>query len=89
VHLFFIAEMDSTGHYRATYLHRVNGPLETAAFRRYSDHADITGDGIDEIVLEGWQYRGDTFMLVLAYSGGDWTEVFRSRPNWCLDERRR
>jgi hypothetical protein len=87
VHLFLVAERDSTGHYRASYVHRVNGPLATAAFRRYSDHADLTGDGVDEIVLEGWQHRGDTFLLVVGFVNGEWREVFRSRTNWCLDER--
>ncbi len=89
VHVFFIADADDSGRYHPSYVHRVNGPLESSAFRRYSDHADITGDGIDELVLEGWQYRGDTFMLVLGYSEGTWSEVFRSRPNSCHDERRR
>lgn len=87
VHLFMVAEQDSTGQYQASYVHRINGPLATAAFRRYSDHADLTGDGIDEIVLEGWQYRGDTFLLVVGFVNGEWREVFRSRTNWCLDER--
>ncbi len=89
VHLLFVADPDSSGRYRASYVHRINGPLETASFRRYSDHADLDGNGTDELVLEGWQFRGDTFLLVLGWKDGKWEEVFRSRSNWCLDERKK
>ena len=85
-HLFAIAEWDSSaGRYRPSFTHRVNGQLDRAEFRRYVDHLDLTGDGIDEIIVEGWQVGGDTFLLVLSYQDGAWRERFRSRPNWCLD----
>lgn len=87
-HLLLIADSDSVGAYMITYVHRVNGRLATAAFRRYFDHLDVTGDGTDEIVLEGWRVGGDTFLSVLSFRDGQWEESFRSRPNWCLDERR-
>ncbi|MGH7717534.1 MAG: hypothetical protein ACREON_01650 [Gemmatimonadaceae bacterium] len=84
-HLFVIAERDVEGNYRATFTHRVNGPLTAAVFRRYFDHLDLTGDGVDEIVLEGWEFGGDTYLAVLSYAGGTWQEIFRARGNWCLD----
>ena len=87
-HLLVIADRDSTGKYHATYSHEINGPLTNATFRRYFDHLDLTGDGVDEIVLEGWQFGGDTYLTVLGWQNGKWREVFRSRSNWCLDERR-
>lgn len=87
-HLVVIADRDSAGVYRATFSHRINGPLAAAAFRRYFDHLDIDGDGIDEIVLQGWQFGGDTFLSVLGWREHKWQEVFRTRANWCLDERR-
>ena len=87
-HLFIIADKDSSGKYRATFSHRINGPLAAAAFRRYFDHLDIDGDGIDEVVLQGWQFGGDTFLAVLAWREGKWQEIYRTRANWCLDERK-
>lgn len=84
-HLFAIAERDATGTYRAAYTHRVNGPLAAAMFRRYFDHLDLTGDGLDEIVLEGWEFGGDSYLAILSYAGGAWKEIFRARANWCLD----
>ena len=87
-HLVVIADRDSSGTYHATYSHRINGPLAAAAFRRYFDHLDINGDGTDEIVLQGWQFGGDTFLSVLAWREGKWQEIYRTRPNWCLDERK-
>jgi hypothetical protein len=87
-HLVIIADEDSSGKYRATFSHSINGPLAAAAFRRYFDHLDIDGDGIDEVVLQGWQFGGDTFLAVLAWREGKWQEIYRTRANWCLDERR-
>ncbi len=82
-----IAEQAPDGSYRPAYTHVVRGPLAGAEFRRYVDHLDIDGDGVDEIVLAGWKFRGDTFVSVLRYEHDEWREVFRSRSNWCLDER--
>ena len=87
-HLVVIADKDSSGKYKATFSHRINGPLAAAAFRRYFDHLDIDGDGIDEIVLQGWQFGGDTFLSVLGWREHKWQEIYRTRANWCLDERR-
>ena len=87
-HLVVIADRDSSGTYHATFSHRINGPLAAAAFRRYFDHLDVDGDGIDEIVLQGWQFGGDTFLSVLGWREHKWQEIYRTRANWCLDERR-
>ncbi|MEP7066583.1 MAG: hypothetical protein ABI889_11160 [Gemmatimonadota bacterium] len=87
-HLVVIADRDSSGTYRATFSHRINGPLAAAAFRRYFDHLDIDGDGVDEVVLQGWQFGGDTFLAVLGWREGKWQEIYRTRANWCLDERK-
>ncbi|HEY7860950.1 MAG TPA: hypothetical protein VIB98_05860 [Gemmatimonadaceae bacterium] len=87
-HLLVIADRDSTGAYHATFSHRINGPLAAAAFRRYFDHLDIDDDGIDEIVLQGWQFGGDTFLSVLGWREHKWQEIYRTRANWCLDERK-
>ncbi|MDQ3699123.1 MAG: hypothetical protein M3373_14055 [Gemmatimonadota bacterium] len=86
-HLFLIADQDSTGAYTATHVHRVAGALETAEFRRYIDHLDLTGDGVDEIIVEGWRFGGDNWLAILAYEDGSWREVFRSPTDWCLDVR--
>ena len=87
-HLVIIADKDSSGTYHATFSHRINGPLAAAAFRRYFDHLDIDDDGIDEIVLQGWQFGGDTFLSVLGWREHKWQEIYRTRANWCLDERK-
>ena len=87
-HLVVIADRDSSGTYHATFSHRINGPLAAAAFRRYFDHLDIDGDGVDEIVLQGWQFGGDTFLSVLGWREHKWQEIYRTRANWCLDERK-
>jgi hypothetical protein len=87
-HLVVIADRDSTGAYHPTFSHRINGPLAAAAFRRYFDHLDIDGDGVDEIVLQGWQFGGDTFLSVLGWREHKWQEIYRTRANWCLDERK-
>ena len=53
--------------------------------RRYIDHADITGDGVDELLLEGWENGGDSFLLFLRYTNGRWREMARGETSWCGD----
>jgi len=85
-HLIVIADRDSAAAaYHTTYTHRVQGPLASSSFRRYFDHLDINGDGVDEIFLEGWQFGGDTFLSVLSWKDGKWDEMYRTRTKWCLD----
>lgn len=81
-HVFAIADR-SGDRYAATFAHAVNAPSANASYRRYVDHLDVTGDGIDEIILEGWQ-DGDTYLLVLGYRKGRWDEVYRGRSSWCV-----
>jgi hypothetical protein len=84
-HVFAIADR-AGDRYAATFTHAVNGPSASATYRRYVDHLDLTGDGIDEIVLEGWQAGGDTYLMVLGYKSDRWTEVFRGRSSWCIEK---
>jgi hypothetical protein len=84
-HLFVIADRDVDG-YAPTMSHVVNGPIAGALYRRFFDHLDLTGDGIDEIVAEEWRIGQETSLLVLAWTNGRWREVFRGRSSWCLDE---
>jgi len=82
-HVFALG--DDAGHgYEPTFRHTAAGLVGGAEFRRYIDHLDLNGDGIDEIVLEGWQFAGETFVAVLGYANGEWREVFRGPSSWCL-----
>ena len=56
-----------------------------ATYRRFVDHLDLDGDGVDEVVLEGWQYGGDTYPMILRYKDGLWREVLRGASSWCID----
>ena len=87
-HVFALAD-DAGGGYQPTFRHTASGVVGAAEFRRYIDHLDINGDGIDEIVLEGWQFAGETFVSVLGYANGEWSEVFRGRSSWCLAKPKR
>ena len=86
-HVFVIADR-SGADYSPTFSHAVNGPANGAEYRRYVDHLDFTGDGVSEIVLEAWQYGGDTQLLILSWRNGRWEEIYRGRPSWCLDSKR-
>jgi hypothetical protein len=50
---------------------------------------DLTGDGVDEIVLEGWRAGGDTYLVVMKYDAGRWHEVARGDNTWCADPPKR
>jgi hypothetical protein len=84
--LFAIADKTG-GAYAPSFTKVINGPAAHAEYRRYVDHVDLNGDGVDEIVLEGWQYGGDTYLMVMRFKDGHWNEVFRGAPNWCMDPR--
>jgi hypothetical protein len=85
-HLIVIADRDSAASgYHPTYTHRVEGPLASSTFRRFFDHLDVNGDGVDEVFLEGWQFGGDTFLSELVWKDGKWQEGYRTRTKWCLD----
>ena len=82
-HVFAVAD-DAGGGYQPTFKHTASGTVGNSEFRRYIDHLDLNGDGIDEIVLEGWQFAGETYVSILGYANGEWSEVFRGRSSWCL-----
>ena len=85
-HIMLIADKPSgASSYQTTFTHTLNGDASSGEFRRYVDHLDVAGDGVTEIVLEGWKYGGDTFLMFLQYKNGAWTELYRARSSWCLD----
>jgi hypothetical protein len=53
------------------------------------DHVDLTGDGVDEVVLEGWKPGSDSYPIVLKYVNGGWHELARGAGTWCADAPRR
>lgn len=85
-HLFVLA--DSTpGGYAPTFVHSAGDSLPE--FRRYIDHVDVTGDGVDELLLEGWENGGDSFLLFMRYTNGRWREMARSEASWCADVKKK
>jgi hypothetical protein len=85
-HIMLIADRPAgSKEYHTTFTHTLNGDASSGEFRRYVDHLDVAGDGITEIVLEGWKYGGDTFLMFLQYRNSAWSELFRARSSWCLD----
>lgn len=83
--IFAIAEPGEDGSWQIAYSHIVNGAADEAEYRRYLDHLDVDRDGTDEIVLEGWDASGTSFLSILRADGAKWSETFRSRAQWCLD----
>lgn len=83
-HVFMIGDWQASS---STYVQSfIHVPADTAReFRRLIDHADLTGDGIDEIVLEGWRTGSDSFLVFLQFKGGHWREVARGATSWCAD----
>ena len=75
-YLFAIADRKGTD-YSPTFTEVVNGPAAHATYRRFVDHLDLDGNGVDEVVLEGWQYGGDTYPMIMRYKEGRWLEVLR------------
>lgn len=84
-HLFVIADYsDSAKAYVKSFVHV---PGDSAReFRRLIDHVDLTEDGVDEIVLEGWRLGSDSFLVILRYNGGRWREIARGATSWCEDK---
>ena len=87
-HVFVIGDyLDTANGYVQTYAHV---PQDTAReYRRLIDHLDLTGDGVDEIVLEGWRTAGDSYLVFLQYRSGHWLEVARSATSWCNDAKKK
>jgi hypothetical protein len=69
--------------YVASYVHVAEGAVPE--IRRLIDHADLTGDGVDEIVLEALRADGDSYLVVLSYGEGKWREIARGATSWCVD----
>ena len=86
--VFVVADDDGTG-YKASFRHAVNGDAANAEYRSFLDHLDLTGDGIDELLLEGWHFGAEAALRVLAWRNGTWREVFVGRSSWCVDAPKR
>lgn len=86
VSLLALAE-DSAGTLATSYQHVDQGEARGVEFRRLVNHADLDGDGIDEIILEAWRYAATPEVVVLKYAAGKWSESFRVSQNWCLDKK--
>jgi hypothetical protein len=72
-----------------SYTH-VPAPRDSAReYRRLIDHLDLTGDGVDEIVLEGWRTGSDSYLIFLQYRDGHWREIARSATSWCADVKKK
>ena len=83
-HVFAIGDyVEASQSYVPSFVHVPGDSLRE--FRRVIDHADLTGDGVDEIVLEGWRTGSDSFLVFLAYKDGHWREVARGATSWCAD----
>ena len=83
-HVFVIGDYsDSLKSYVQSFVHVPADSLRE--FRRLIDHADLTGDGVDEIVLEGWRSGGDSYLVFMQYRIGHWREIARGATSWCAD----
>ena len=81
-HVFAIGDAALEG-YAPTYVHSARDSVPE--FRRLIGHLDLTGDGLDELVLEGWRSGGESFLVIMQFVGGRWHEVARGANSWCAD----
>lgn len=81
---FALSDSTASG-YGITFFHAPRD--STPEFRRFVDHVDLTGDGVDEVVLEGWQAGSDSYPIVLKFVNGSWHELARGASSWCGDAR--
>jgi hypothetical protein len=84
--VFALADSSATG-FDVSFFHAPKD--STSEFRRLVDHVDLTGDGVDEVVLEGWKSGSDSYPIVLKYASGGWHEMARGASTWCADLRHR
>lgn len=84
--IFVLAE-DSAGVFNTSYRHSSSGEARAVDFMRLVNHADLDGDGIAEIVAEGWRYAGVPDLVLLKYRAGRWRETFRVSMDWCTQRR--
>jgi hypothetical protein len=80
--VFALGDSSATG-YSVSFFHAPKD--STPEFRRLIDHVDLTGDGVDEIVLEGWKPGSDSYPIVLKFINGSWHELARGASTWCAD----
>jgi hypothetical protein len=85
-HIFVIADYRNGG-YSPTFTHAFATVTDNDEYRVYLNHLDLTGDGVQEILVEARQVGGGAAVTALSYQNGTWHEVFRSRSGWCLDGR--
>lgn len=78
---------DSAGTLLPSYQHVSSGEARAVEMQRLVNHADLDGDGVDEILIEEWKYAATPEVAVLKYAQGKWRTVFRVSQNWCLDAR--
>lgn len=86
-HVFVLADSSSGVGFDASFVHSARD--SAPEFRRLVDHADLTGDGVNELVLEGWRAGGDTYLVIMKYEGRWWREVARGGTSWCADAAKR
>jgi hypothetical protein len=85
-HVFALGDVGVDG-YATTFVHVAAD--SAPEFRRLVDHVDITGDGVDELLLEGWRRQGESFLVVMQFTGGRWREVARGTNSWCADVKKK
>lgn len=83
-HLFALGEKTGAT-YEPTYRHSVSGDGKTVEFQRIIDHLDVSGSGVDDLILEAWRYGAENDLLVLSYRAGRWRETVRAKQSYCLD----
>ena len=81
-HVFAMADIGLEG-YAGTYSHAPSDSL--VELRRLIDHVDLTGDGIDEVVLEATPQGGESYLAIMQFVGGRWREMTRGTSSWCAD----
>jgi len=84
VNLVALAE-DSAGTMLPSYTHVSQGEVRDVEFQRLVNHADLDGDGVDELLVEASKYAATPEWVVLKYAAGRWRAVFRVSQDWCLD----
>jgi hypothetical protein len=82
--VFIVADVGEFG-YGPTYWYNQRVGFPNPEFRRYVDHLDLNGDGVDEIIIEVSRPLEGTAYGVLQYESDRWLERFRTDPNRCLD----
>jgi len=83
-HLFALGEKTGAA-YEPTYRHSVSGDGKSVEFQRIIDHLDVSGSGVDDLILEAWRYGSENDVVVLSFRAGRWRETVRAKQSYCLD----